>query len=716
MAAGGGTSDVKPPVNEIGNLRGDKDPYSWGALASGADAGIEKVLELQWPNSVGAYRSMMNDAQSYSLVQGLLLPIRAYRWYIDPNGAPPAAVERVSRNYNLPTDIDDSMFNRRRTARRFSFEQHQEDALRAVYYGHYMFEQVGEIGPLGHWDIQKLGARPPATITEINTDPDGGLRNIVQGYNYPTPLTIPVNRLVAYVWDREGANWVGRSMLRSIYRNYIVKDRVLRVGAINIERAGGIPYVNAPEGSTGDQIRDLDNLARRFRVGESAGAALPHGAQLKFAAAAGGDGAVAYIKQQNEEMSRAFFAMVNMLGTTNSGSRGLGDKFHEILQIAQFTIAKWFCDTFNEHVLEDDVVWNEGELTEYAPLLRFDAGRQDPMMGIDQMTQQDPNGMSLQVNSPVTRAAMGLDRDRHRRSFSFQNVDTSAARVAGQRNVAGGVAASSMASHGLMLPPRPLRRQPYTHEIQAQADFAGVESVFEMTMAQLGMEISMARSFQIDELRDRIVAANGDVSLLATLNTEVSASDRLRAHLQSAATISIDQAVQEASRQGVTVPRQPVSDILDVLTARAGAIDQLLQQDIAQSARREALRLTGGGLSPVEVADAVRAHLQSLSGANMKDLLGGAVQSSINSGRRLVFQKDGEDGTIFASELLDTNTCSNCVAVDGREYASIDDAERDYPTGHFKDCEGRERCRGMILKRYASGQLSMTSPAEEAVA
>jgi hypothetical protein len=156
-------------------------------------------------------------------------------------------------------------------------------------------------------------------------------------------------------------------MCRSVYRNHLVKDRVLRVGAINIERAGGIPYVQAAEGATGDQIKALDLLARRFRVGEEAGAALPHGAQLKFASAAGGDGAVAYIKQQNEEMARAFLQMVNMLGQTNTGSRALGGTFQDIAQVAQFTIAKWFCDIFNEHVIEDDVEWNEGPSEEFAP-------------------------------------------------------------------------------------------------------------------------------------------------------------------------------------------------------------------------------------------------------------------------------------------------------------------------------------------------------------
>lgn len=347
---------------------------------------------------------MMNDAQANSLVNGFLYPIRAYDWYLDPNGSLPEIVDRISRDYNLPIGPrrDGREWNKLRGARRFSFDNHLADGLRATWYGHYFFEQVGEVLDDGKWHLRKLGLRPPRTITEINVDKDGALRSIKQDLG-PNNPPIPIDRLVAYVWDREGANWVGRSMLRCVYRNHLVKDRVMRVGAINIERAGGVPYAEAPEGASGDQIRELDALTRRFRVGEAAGAALPHGAQLKFAAAAGGDGAVARLKWENEEMARGFLQMVNMLGQTNSGSRALGGTFLDIAQIAQFTIAKWFCDTFNEHVIEDDVDFNEGPLQDYCPLLAFDPGGAHPLEGFQEAIGEDEG---IQVVDPKLQAML----------------------------------------------------------------------------------------------------------------------------------------------------------------------------------------------------------------------------------------------------------------------------------------------------------------------
>jgi hypothetical protein len=385
-----------------------------------------------------------------------------------------------------------------------------------------------------------------------------------------------------------------------------------------------------------------------------------------------------------------------MLGQTNSGSRGLGDKFHELVKIAQFTIAKWFCDTFNEHVIEDDVEWNEGPDEEFAPLLKFDAGLQDPMMGF---TAADGEDTGLQVTDPQTRASLGLDPagPRPRRRRRAQAARGGSTR---QDSNADGVRAASLASQ-VSLPPRPLRRQPFNHEVQAAVDYALIDSAFDIALQQLANEIRSARSFQIDDLRDTIAGAGGDLRVLSALTTDVSASDRIFAHLQSIASIAMDQAVQEANRQGVDVSRQPVSDLEASLTARAEAVDNLLRDDIVQSAQRQAIRLTGEGSSSQEVAEDTHKFLIGLTGAAMMDILGGAVQQSMNAGRKLVFQRDGADGTIFASELLDTNTCSPCIHIDGTPYDSLEDAEKDYPTGGFKNCEGRERCRGMLVKTYA---------------
>lgn len=53
---------------------------------------------------------------------------------------------------------------------------------------------------------------------------------------------------------------------------------------------------------------------------------------------------------------------------------------------------------------------------------------------------------------------------------------------------------------------------------------------------------------------------------------------------------------------------------------------------------------------------------------------------------------------VYASELLDRNTCGPCAEIDGRTYATLEDGLEDYPgAGGFIGCDGGSRCRGTLV-------------------
>jgi len=131
---------------------------------------------------------------------------------------------------------------------------------------------------------------------------------------------IPVDHLAAFIFQQEGYSWVGRSMMRDCFRDWVIKDRLQRVEAINHERAGGVPYANAPQGATVAEIEDLDAMMRAFRVGESAGGALPFGAELKIAKGSGSD-IDKTINRYNESMARKFMMMVANLAPGRAARR-----------------------------------------------------------------------------------------------------------------------------------------------------------------------------------------------------------------------------------------------------------------------------------------------------------------------------------------------------------------------------------------------------------
>jgi hypothetical protein len=398
---------------------------------------VEQAPQLKWPLSIAIYDDMGNDSQCQGLFLGATAAIERYTWYIDANDCPARWVKLLAADLNLPVGLDAAIEAtnsavkraRFRTQKRFSWYNHVHTALKALKYGHYFFEQVGEItdeGPGGRqvWRLRKLGPRHPRTITEIIVAQDGGLVAVQQGYpgaavpgfNVSRNPPIPIDQLVAYVWDQEPGNWVGRSMYRPMYKNYLIKDRLLRVDAIKHERNGvGMPIIEAPEGASKTQIADLDKMAQEYKVGERGGGALPFGAKLTLVGTQGTlPDTIASMRFQNEEMARSMLMMFMQLGQTETGSRSLGKTFIDWFSIQQEMIADWLCDTANEHIIEDWWDWNVDPDADETPLLAYykgpDAQAQMSDFGpagpaVDEVQQGSPKEHPDQSTNPAQGSA-----------------------------------------------------------------------------------------------------------------------------------------------------------------------------------------------------------------------------------------------------------------------------------------------------------------------
>lgn len=161
------------------------------------------------------------------------------------------------------------------------------------------------------------------------------------------------------------------------------------------------------------------------------------------------------------------------------------------------------------------------------------------------------------------------------------------------------------------------------------------------------------------------------------------------------------QAVAEAAAQAVALDPFDSELVADEVAIRACAQATVMARSISQAASRKAIAEAGTGLEMIEVATRVRAHLEGLSDSYLEDQLGGVLMQAQNSARRAVFE-EGPPGTYYASELLDGSTCGRCKDIDGKEYESIEETIRDYPSGGYHDCLGGSRCRGTVVAVFAS--------------
>ena len=353
--------------------------YQTGALMGWAGM-LGEVHEdnpdLQWPQCNDLWdRMRREDSQVASTLRAMMLPIERIEWTLDATGVRPEVAALVSKDLGL--QIKGVPFESPvRTKGRFSWREHLRLALLSRVFGHAVFEQVYVVDAFGVAHLKKLAYRPPRTISKFNVERDGGLKSIEQyGFGQTGAVTITVDRLVVYVNEREGANWIGVSVLRPAYKMWLLKDRTLRVQALAADRNGlGLPiYTSAPppEGAAyEDKLKWLDeeisrglNIAKGARAGDAAGASLPSGATLTMTGVEGNlPDLDKQIRYYDEQIGRAVLAHVLNLGGDNStGSYALGDTFARIFTDSLNAIALDVASTVQQHVIEDLVDLNFGD-------------------------------------------------------------------------------------------------------------------------------------------------------------------------------------------------------------------------------------------------------------------------------------------------------------------------------------------------------------------
>lgn len=373
-----------PPVDEKGYVISGSGMRSWWPDLEV----VEKIPELRYPENLDSFEQMQIDPQVASVVAAVTLPLRSTGWWVDANGADADVVEFVCENLGLSVRGTDRV-SPVRTRDRFSFSDHLDLALESLTYGHSVFEAVARLdGDRAH--LRKLAWRPPRTISKWNIARDGGLESIEQ---HDLKGSIPVDRLVVYSHRRRGGAWSGRSVLRTAWKFWILKDRMLRVQATSVDRTGvGTPVYEAapaPVEMDADEAREYAEaqrraglaIAKQYRSGEESGASIPAGSKLSVIGVTGNlPDPDKVIRYYDEQMGKSVLANFLSLGGENSrGSYALGSTFADFFVQSLQAEAKWLCDILTQHVVEDLVDWNWGPETRAPRIVCDDIGSKHPV-------------------------------------------------------------------------------------------------------------------------------------------------------------------------------------------------------------------------------------------------------------------------------------------------------------------------------------------------
>ena len=728
----------KAPLKDIG-----VPDFAWGQWGQGLMSDwFESSPELIWPLSVTTYGRMRHDPQIKGVLGAYLYPLLRANWALDPEGCRDEVVQHCADDLGLPIlGTDKKQTGARR--RGVIWKRHLRQLLGYQIFGYSVFERRYRFDAKKPdlLRLDNLGQRMPWTLATIDLNRDATVKQITQT-TQGTP--IPARRLVWYVADQEGANWAGISPLRACYGAWLLKHETWRVHATSIRRFGmGVPEVKAPVGATAGQVQQAQQLASAIRAGSTAGVGLPNGFEYNLKGLVGSvPDALAFIKYLDGAMAKQALAGLMDLGSTDHGSRALGETFLDLFMLCLKSLADEVSLIATSGwpempgIVTDlvDMNWGEDEpapqivctdlgadyeVTEDAinRLVQFGAIDPDPNLeawlrkrwGLPERKEEAPP-----ENPPPTPPAGPQPTP--------ANEDNPApAPAPAPAKPAPAKAAPAKPAPAKAAGPKTLLRRALS-PVEAAAGFDPLVVHQEWKDARTAL-VTAYKSQALGPIRDALVdqvAADvqaGRLDRLAGLTADMGAAvDLVSAAMRSMAQTAAERMRAEAAQQGVTIPAGDVHLDEGKLDQLAAARCSLVGAYLTQQASRRALQIAAAGPPPKPKADlsgmpempadvvaAMQAFLDSLSDTSLDDEFGAALTAAQNEGRMSVLEAAPESaGTAeyTASEIEDGNTCEPCRGIDGTVFGTLTEAEGAYPSGGYIDCLSMLRCRGTVIARW----------------
>ncbi|HCX20509.1 MAG TPA: hypothetical protein DHN29_01255 [Cytophagales bacterium] len=315
-------------------------------------------------------RMRLGSAQVGAALLAMKLPVRGAPPFIQPASPDPLHVEQAKFAHA-------AFFNCEGT----SFPEFLRQALLYLDYGHMVFEVVEDFTEDGKITWKKFAPRLPRTILEWHLNADDKIDHIVQlapkvTDEHPTHviggeviheftntymrIPIPGSRLLVFTNEMEGANYLGKSVLRTSYPNWFYLNSLYKVANIKHERFGaGIPIMGLPEGYNDEDLTTVITILEGIRYHEKGFVALPSGFTpgtwpVGFgntgSTGLGTEDIMELIAHHNQMISASMLGHFLDLGRTKFGSRNLGETQVNIFLMALQSVADYVQDILTQAV------------------------------------------------------------------------------------------------------------------------------------------------------------------------------------------------------------------------------------------------------------------------------------------------------------------------------------------------------------------------------
>ncbi|MCK5590597.1 MAG: DUF935 family protein, partial [Candidatus Pacebacteria bacterium] len=343
------------PKNKSGRniVVGKKEGVTGNAGSLGTSDTGEYLRQLMGQEGMLVFDEMRrSDPQVKAVLRAITLPILQNKYYIEPASDDPKDIE-------IADIVSDNLFK--------EMTMTWSDTLRHIMlhktFGFMPMEKIYEYNKEEALiKVRKLDPRMPQSITKWNYLGDA-LSSIDQQDAQGKEYNIGIEKLCIFTEEKEGSNWEGISVLRPAYGNWYIKKDLMKIDAIRHERYGvGIPMGTAPKGvgPEDDAWTDMEEALLAIYSNEQGYIVKPEGWVIDILN--GGDSTgtdiIKSMKYHDEAIALGMLAQFLKLGTTDSGSRALGESFIEFFLMSLQATCDYIAQVLNRFLIKELVDFN----------------------------------------------------------------------------------------------------------------------------------------------------------------------------------------------------------------------------------------------------------------------------------------------------------------------------------------------------------------------
>lgn len=333
------------------------------------------------------------DSTVRATLSAVSLPISSANWFVQPATDDAQDQEVADFVQSALMEWADDSFN--------DFMRH---ALLMLLFGVMAFEKVFTVREVEGKQMivwKRIAPRLPKSIERWQTS-DGG-EGIEQRKVEGGIVSIPMDKLLVFVNEKEGDNWWGMSILRTAYQPWYIKQYMYKISAIAYERQGlGIPFAKLPQNASSRDIAKAEKLLREVRAHQHAYILEPHDMEFGFKdmQARNVMDPMPLINHHNREITKAMLAQFLELGAEGgSGSRALSEDHSELFLSAVDAVARNIADTFTKYAIKELVDLNFDDVQWY-PKLTYTGVRKEDIESLAKAYKEltDAGGISPTEN------------------------------------------------------------------------------------------------------------------------------------------------------------------------------------------------------------------------------------------------------------------------------------------------------------------------------